>query len=58
MSESREAYVKPELLEFTYEVDPSVTLAASCKNQLAATGPAIASCKNLTVGNCQGVAQS
>jgi hypothetical protein len=52
MQSSRQPYVKPEVVQFAYEIDPRVTLASNCKDFQAATGPAASGCKTQFGGAC------
>ena len=45
MSSNRERYVPPAVLRFDYTVDPRVTLAQTCKDTNAGTGPAAPGCR-------------
>jgi hypothetical protein len=58
MQSSREPYVKPEVVQFAYEIDPRVTLAGSCKDFQVATGPAASGCKTQLGGACRNVGAS
>ena len=53
MSNPRTPYVKPEVLQFEYQVDPRVTLAVTCKDFLSGSGPVVAGCKDTLGGACQ-----
>ena len=46
MSNDRENYVRPAVLRFDFDIDPRVTLAANCKDNQSAVGPARAGCRN------------
>ena len=52
MQSNRQPYVKPEVVQFSYEIDPRVTLAQNCKNFQAATGPAASGCTAQLGGAC------
>lgn len=52
MPSSRQTYVKPEVVQFAYEIDPRVTLASNCKDFQAATGPAASGCKDQFGATC------
>ncbi len=45
MPNDREKYVKPEVMQFDFTVDPSVTLAQSCKDFQVANGAARSGCR-------------
>lgn len=52
MASRRQPYVKPEVMQFDYEVDPRVTLARSCKGTQVATGPDFSGCTDGAGGAC------
>jgi len=58
MPSSRQPYVKPEVLQFEYEVDPRVTLAANCKDFQSGVGAAAAGCRTQFGGACRDVSGS
>lgn len=53
MSIIRQPYVKPEVTQFEYQVDPRVTLATSCKDFQVGTGPAASGCRSQVGGACR-----
>jgi hypothetical protein len=44
VSQSREQYIKPTVLQLQYSAEPKVNIAEVCKQSGAVSGPTISSC--------------
>ena len=58
MPSRRAPYVKPQVLQFEYKVDPRVTLAFSCKGTQAGSGQFASACEDQFGAPCSDTAGS